>query len=316
VAASLERFVSDYCQRHDLLVPGERLLAMVSGGADSVCLMHVLSAIHDSPVVVLSVDHGLRSEAADETLAVRALAESLDMPCEIATLELEDGPDLQERARGARAAVATSVAERQGCSRIATGHTATDQAETVLFRIARGTGRSGALGMAPRRNEFIRPLLGITREQTAQWCVDNGLDVVDDPSNRDPRFTRSRVRHGLLPALRDIHEGAERNVVAFADHLRDEQQVISAVVQSAWRRCAGDRGLKVAPLGGEHPAVQRLLLRRLLADAGFSGGARESRHIERARDLLERPAQIELPGGHAAVIGEELVVTRRERQLV
>ena len=314
VAASLERIVGDYCRRHDLLEPGVPVLAMVSGGADSVCLMHVLAAVHDAPVVVLTIDHGLRPEAALETAAVQALAANLDVACEVVALSLEEGPDLQQRARDARASAAVSVAQRLGCSRIATGHTATDQAETVLFRIARGTGRPGALGMAPRRNAFIRPLLGVTREHTAQWCVDHGLEVIEDPSNQDPRFTRTRVRHGLIPALKHVHAGAERNVAAFADHLRDEQQLIGMVVEGAWRRCVGSRGLRVEALGQEHPALQRLLVRRLLADAGFSGGARESRHVERTRELLERPAEIELPGGHAAIVDRELVVVRRERQ--
>jgi tRNA(Ile)-lysidine synthase len=314
VAASLERNVGEYCRRHDLLESGVPVLAMVSGGADSVCLMHVLAAIHDAPVAVLTIDHGLRPDAAGETMAVTALAADLGLSCEVHRLALDDGPDLQERARDARAALALEVADRLGCSRIATGHTATDQAETVLFRLARGTGPSGAVGMAPRRDRFIRPLLGVTRERTAQWCVDHGIDAVSDPSNADLRFARARVRHGLIPALKEVHSGAERNVAAFADRLRDEQGVIEMVVQRAWTRCLGTRGLVVDALDREPPALQRLLLRRLFADAGLSGGARESRHVERARDLLRRPAEIELPGGQAAVVDGQLVVRRRERQ--
>jgi tRNA(Ile)-lysidine synthase len=311
VGTSLNRRVADYCRRHRLLVAGAPVLALVSGGADSVCLVHVLREIHDGPLVVLSIDHGLRPEAAEEVAAVEALARPLGAAFVGRALHLEDGPDLQERARDARLAAAREVADAHGCARIATGHTASDQAETVLFRLARGTGRSGALGIAPRRGRLVRPLLCLTRAETRQWCVDAGVGFTDDPSNLDPRFTRARLRHGLLDALAEVHPGAERNVAAFADRLRDEDALLDGLVADAWARCAGPRGLRVDALGREAPPLQRLLLRRLIADAGLPGGAREARHVERIAALLERPARIELPGGSASVAEGQLVVRRR-----
>ena len=286
---------------------------MVSGGADSTCLMHVLAAIHDGPITVLSIDHGLRPEAGDEVLRVGAQASALGLRCEVRTLELEDGPDLQERARDARAEIAHELAEEIGAAGIATGHTASDQAETVLFRLARGAGLGGALAMAPRRELMIRPLLGVTREQAERWCDERGLSVVDDPSNADPRFTRSRVRHELLPALERIHPGAARNVAAFSDRLRDERSLIDATIDAGWTRCVGCDGLRRDALSAESLPLRRLLVRRLLERAGLPGGAREQRHVERVLDLVERPARIQLPGGLAEIVDGELVVAARER---
>jgi len=276
------------------------------------CMLHVVKELHHGAVHVLTVDHGLRESAAAETRLVARLASGLGLACHVERLGLEDGPDLQERAREGRLTAAADLADRLGCTRIATGHTATDQAETVLFRIARGTARTGALGMSPRRGRMIRPLLGVTRRQTRSWCAEHGIEVVDDPSNQDPRFTRSRVRHRLLPALNDIHDGADRNVAAFAERLRDEDALITEWVDEAWARCVGAGGLKAEAFRAESDPVKRLLVRRLIADAGLGGGARESRHLDRVLDLIDRPARIQLPGGTASVERGELIVRQSE----
>jgi tRNA(Ile)-lysidine synthase len=170
VPTHLEARVAAHCRRTGLLPPGAPVLAMVSGGADSTCLMHVLGALHDGPVGVLVVDHGLRPESGDEAEAVLAAARALGLAAHRDAAAVSPGPGVQERARAARLASARTLAAREGYVRIATGHTASDQAETVLFRLARGAGRTGALGMAPRRDELIRPLLCVTGAETRAWC--------------------------------------------------------------------------------------------------------------------------------------------------
>lgn len=314
--ARFEDAVAAYCARHDLLPAGEPLLAMVSGGADSMCLMHLLTRIHDGPVRVLTVHHGLRPEASGEVEAVLARARALGLQAERRDLGLSDGPDLQARARVARLDAAEQVADAHGCRVIATGHTASDQAETVLFRLARGTGPVGAIGMAPRRGRLVRPLLGATRAETRDWCARQAIVTFDDPSNADPRFTRTRVRDDLVPALERVHRGAQRNVAAFADRLRDEATLIDETVAAAWRRCRGEGGLSVSELRAEAPALQRLLLRRAAAEAGLPAAARESRHLERMRGLLGRPGAIELPGGDARVVDGQLMMAPRAAQEV
>jgi tRNA(Ile)-lysidine synthase len=302
VPSTLEARVADHCRRHALLPPGGAVLAMVSGGADSTCLMHLLAAIHDGPVGMLSVDHGLRPGSAAEADAALEAAAALGLRGHREDLALEPGPGAQERARRARAAAAARHAAAGGYAVVATGHTATDQAETVLFRMARGTGRTGALGMAPRRGATVRPLLCLTAAETRAWCAERGIAVAEDPSNADPAYARTRVRHGLVPALAAVHPGAERHVAALADRLRDEAALLEPLVDAAWERCAAAGGLDAPALAAEPAPMRRLLARRLVAAAGLPGEAAGAAPVERALDLLEWGGVAGLPGGGSAVV--------------
>lgn len=304
--------VASYTRRHRLLPSGEPVLALVSGGADSTCLMGLLPEVHDGPVVVATMDHGLRPEAAAEARAVQERARGWGLPCHRIELALEPGSRVQERARDARLTAAREVAARTGCSAIATGHTASDQAETVLFRIARGSGRTGALGMAPRRDDLIRPLLCLSADDTRSWCRDRGLTVVHDPSNADPRFARARLRSELAPALARVSPAAERHVAEFADLLRDEAEVIESMLDASWARCAADDGLEVAALVREPAPLQRLLVRRLLRHAGLPGDAMARPPVERALEAAQAGVRADLPGGSVEVRGGALVAFRPE----
>ncbi len=261
------------------------------------CLLHMLLAVHDGEVGVLTIDHGLRREAADEVAMVAAAAEALGCRVHRAALALPPGAGVQERARSARIELAERIAAGHGYERIATGHTASDQAETVLFRIARGAGRSGALGIAARRGRFIRPLLCVTGTETRRWCRDAGVTVVRDPSNRDPAYTRVRVRREFLPALERVHPSAAAHVASFADLLRDEDEVLTTVVEAAWTRTSHPAGgVDVVALRQEHPAMRRLLVRRLLSAAGLHGGALEREHVERCVEVAATGGRVSLPG--------------------
>jgi tRNA(Ile)-lysidine synthase len=296
VTPSLEARVADLCRRDGLLPAGRPVLAMVSGGPDSTCLMHVLAGLHDGPVGVLTVDHGLRPEAAGEAGAVVRAAAPLGLPAHVESLSLAPGAGLQERAREARLAAARRVAAREGYAAIALGHTASDQAETVLFRVARGAGRTGALGMATRAGDLIRPLLGVTGEETRRWCAERGLAVVRDPSNDDLRHARTRVRGGLLPALEAVHPGASRHVAALADLLRDEAALLEPLVAGAWERTRCGAGLDARALGKEPPPLRRLLARRLVADAGLPGEAMCAAAVARVLAVARDGGRAELPG--------------------
>ncbi len=310
VPSSAEARVAAHCRRHGLLPPGAPVLAMVSGGADSTCLMHLLAELHDGPVGVLTADHGLRPEAAGECEAVARAAEGLGLRVHHVALGLAPGPGVQERARDARLAAARAVAAARGYARIATGHTASDQAETVLFRLARGSGRTGALGLAPRSGDLVRPLLVLDAAEVRAWCAERGLAVVHDPSNTDPAYARTRVREGLVPALDAVHPGAARHVAAFAELLRDEAALVAPLVDRAWEGARAGDGLSVEALLAEPPAMRRLLARRLVAGAGLPGDALGAEALARVLAVAEGGAPTALPGdGRAAVERGALVVT-------
>jgi tRNA(Ile)-lysidine synthase len=248
------------------LTPGVPHVVLVSGGRDSTCLLDVaVRLLGPGAVRGVHVNHGLRGAQADADEAhVRALAEALAVPLVVERL----GPrpatgNLQAWAREGRLAAAARVA-RAHDALVATGHTASDQAETVLYRLAASPGRRALLGMAPRDGALVRPLLGLTREETAAHCRARGLAWREDAANDDVRFARTRVRAGLLPALRAVHPAAERNVVRTAELLRAEAAVLDELVADALE--GGDR-VTLARLRALPPALARLVLRRLAEDA-------------------------------------------------
>lgn len=227
-----------------MIEPGKPLLVLLSGGADSVCLLHMAQA-KGADVSVLHVNYGLRPTADEDEQFCRDLFPLLT----VERVRLAPG-NVQARAREARYA----LAEKHAVGDYATGHTMSDQAETVLMRLCASPGRKGLLGMAPRRGRLVRPLLGMTRADTEAYCRAHGLAWRVDPTNADPSFTRARVRHELLPLLERIAPGAERTIAATAQLLRDEAEALDALVP------ATD---SIDELAALPPAIARLALRRL-----------------------------------------------------
>ena len=182
-----------------LLAPGSEVVVLLSGGRDSVCLLDVAVELGCS-ARALHVNYGLRAEADDDEAHCRALCEGLHVALTVhRATRPEDAPgNLQSWARDVRYAAASEMA---GGDLVAVGHTASDQAETVLYRLAASPGRRALLGMQPRSGHLVRPLLTVTREETGAWCRARGLRWRDDATNASEAFARGRVRHGLLAAL-------------------------------------------------------------------------------------------------------------------
>lgn len=190
------------------------LRCAVSGGADSVALLALATAT-GRPVTAVHVDHGLRPTSAAEAAQVAELARDWGATFELHRVRIVDGPDLEARARRVRH---DAVGPRG-----LWGHTADDQAETVLLRLVRGTGPHGLAAMRPDRH----PLLALRRTETRALCAHLGVDVVQDESNRDPRFDRVRVRHEVLPLLDDV---ARRDVVPLVARLAEQAAELDDLV--------------------------------------------------------------------------------------
>jgi tRNA(Ile)-lysidine synthetase-like protein len=169
---------------------------------------------------VAHVDHGLRPGSAAEAATVAALAEARGLPFRALNVDVAGGASLQDRARTARHAALQAEARRVGASAIALGHTADDQAETVLMRALTGASPKALLAMAERAGVLARPLLRVWRDQTIAYCRALDIETIDDPSNADLRFLRSRVRHRVIPALEEVFPGARRRLVALAERQR------------------------------------------------------------------------------------------------
>jgi tRNA(Ile)-lysidine synthase len=231
----------------------------------------------DARASALHVNYGLREGAdADEAL-VRELCAGLGVPLFVEQVALGEDPagNLQERARDARYALAERLAEGD----FAAGHTASDQAETVLYRLAVSPGSRALHGMAPRRGRLVRPLLGVPREEVRAYLRSRGLEWREDPSNADRRFARARVRHDLMEALRTIGPAAERTIAETARQLREEAEVLDTAVADALGVLGGGPAVSASELGRLPAAVRRLVLRHLAEQAGGELGAGDTERI-------------------------------------
>ena len=220
----------------------------VSGGPDSLALL-VLAAEAGLEATAWHVDHGLRTGSAEEADVVRDVAARFGVGFRSVSVEIGAGPNLEARARVARFAALPAG--------VLTGHTADDQAETVLLNLLRGAGADGLAGMRPGPT---KPLLALRRHETAEVCRASALHPVDDPSNADPSIRRNRVRHELMPLLDDI---AERDVVAVvaasAAVLRDDVELLDALAAEAVPDPTDAHALNAAPLPLARRAVRRWL---------------------------------------------------------
>jgi tRNA(Ile)-lysidine synthase len=246
-----------------LLAEGRPVVALVSGGRDSVCLLDCAVAL-GADVTALHVNYGLRPEAAGDEEHCRALCRRLGVALAVDHAARPEGAgNLQAWARDRRMGAGTRLALGRGAV-LATGHTATDQAETVLYRLAASPGRRALLGMSAHDGTLVRPLLGVTRQETAEHCRSRGLTWREDASNASDAYARNRIRHELVPALMRVHPAAERNVVRTAELLRDEAEVLDDVVATA---LDGRAEIAVHHLGMLPRALARLVVRRLAEDA-------------------------------------------------
>lgn len=197
-------------RRHAMLAGGERVLIGVSGGADSVALLAALIAIAPAlrlELHVLHVDHQLRPDSASDGAFVEAIARRLGVPVTVARVDVPRGGSLEAAARGVRHAALEAAADRVGAVRIALGHTADDQAETVLMRLLEGASVRGLAAIPPVRGRIVRPLIETRRRDVEAALREAGLAWIEDPTNRDPKFLRNRMRHEILPLLASTHDG-------------------------------------------------------------------------------------------------------------
>ncbi len=242
----MDPLVQRFRQQAALLLPDRcRVVVAVSGGADSMGLLHLLVASGLRPreaIRVAHFDHGLRADSADDASFVVASAQRLGIACEVerwATAAERTG-DLAERARGARYHFLWGCAQRFGANRVATGHHRDDQAETFLERLLRGSGVHGLSAMAPSRPlaadvDLVRPLLTLSRDEVRAWLVAAALSWREDASNAKQTARRNRIRHQGLPALQGVADGdVTQRLVATADRMAQADAALEWMRARLW----------------------------------------------------------------------------------
>jgi tRNA(Ile)-lysidine synthase len=283
-----------------LLASGRPVAVLYSGGRDSTCLLDLSVRIAGpEAVAALHVNYGLREDADADERHCTELCKRLGVPLTVARPARADSGNLQAWAREARYRAAAELA---GSGDVATGHTATDQVETILYRLASSPSRRALLGMRARDGSLIRPLLEFTRDQTAAYCTERGLEWREDPTNELDIYARGRIRNALVPALRAVHPAAERNVLALAEVLRNEAQVLDHLVEES---LAGEQAIALERLRELPAAVRRLVVQRL-ADAAAGGLAPGAARRTEEIVALDRGA-LDICNGLRAVVEQRTV---------
>ncbi|MDE2899672.1 MAG: tRNA lysidine(34) synthetase TilS [Chloroflexota bacterium] len=306
---------------------GARLVAAVSGGPDSLALLHALHCIagsHTLSLHVAHVDHGLRPSSGQDAEFVRERAGALSLPCTIVAVDVpsrRDGSFSESAARDARYWALSRVAEVEGAAAIATGHTLDDQAETVLLHAVRGSGLAGlramsVLSAAPvggSPSRIFRPLLGVRRSETLAYCRELGLAPLEDESNSDARIPRNLVRLDVMPLLERLNPRAADALARLAATAGNAQDFLDVALDAEWPSLAVAREGAVAldreRLRALHPALRALAVRRACAEVGGSATL-DAAHVEAVLQLVEGPAGREapLPGGVRAEARHDTLV--------
>ncbi len=288
---------------HDFPMLGEPALIGVSGGRDSVALLHWMIARGHRRLIVCHLDHALRAESADDARFIARLAKKWKLRAVVAREDVaarakRKRQSIETAAREARYAFFAKTARALKCRHLFLAHHADDQVETFLFNLFRGTGSAGLAGMGAHSTRTIagpklhvhRPLLAVWREEIDRYIARHSLAFREDASNADPRHTRNRIRHEILPALelafgRDIRRAIWRAV----EILRGEDQLLSVLTPLVGQEIEV-LSLRVLPLALQRRVIHTWLRAQRVPAVGFE-------EVERVRSLLEgSPAKVNLPG--------------------
>jgi tRNA(Ile)-lysidine synthase len=266
----------DTVQRHGLLAPGDRVLVAVSGGADSVCLLDLLSLVQERfglTLIGFHLNHGLRAEAARDERFVQALFQRMKLELVVVRARVRlyarrHRLGIEEAGRTLRYQHMLRIARRRNCSRIALGHTAGDNLETMLLNLCRGTGLPGLAGIPACRDLFIRPLIDLQRAALLRHLQARGLSWVEDTTNQVLDFRRNLIRHRVVTLLERINPGVVANARRTARLLADENdyldELAAAAAASCARRTSGTVQIDTVRFRDYNTALKRRVVRWLL----------------------------------------------------
>ena len=284
-----------------LLPPGSRVLAAVSGGCDSICLLHLLWTKREEwglGVFAAHFEHGIRGEDSLRDAAfVEAFCRERGIPCtvehgDVPAFARERGLGIEEAARDLRYAFLERTADALGCDRIATAHNADDNAETMLLNLTRGSGLRGLCGIPPARGRIVRPLLAVTRQEIEDYLREHGLPHTEDASNADESLRRNRLRHRVLPLLREMNPALSRTLGDTAALLRQDEDCLASQADDFIGKHYRNDSIPTKELCELPPAIASRVLRILCARSP------ERRHVEETLAFCRGSglAYLDLPG--------------------
>ena len=301
---SLESIVLNTIKNSDLLHPDDVVFVALSGGADSVALLHIMLALREelclADVRAIHINHCIRGENADrDEHFVRELCEELHVPlvvkvADVPAIVSQTGEGVEEAARRLRYTFFEEITRGITHSKLATAHTVDDQAETVLLRLIRGSGMKGVSGIPIRRGNIVRPMLECTATEVRDFCKSHGLSFMVDETNFDLQYARNRIRHDILPSMKQINTSVDRALVRFSQISADEDRFLTSL---------SDELLKVSKIGDNTFSVDSLMRAdpALRKRALYTLCQAEHTHVMRLCECLESGGTVNLPRDRSAV---------------
>jgi len=320
--------VIEFIEKNSMISKGNTVLAAVSGGADSVCMLHILlelSKEHNFTVCAAHFNHMLRGEEADRDEAfVRELCTSLGVPFyagrgDVAAFAKEQGKSTEESARIMRYNFLHKTAAETGAAKIATAHNADDNAETVILNLARGTGLAGLRGIPPVRDNIIRPILCLTREDVENYLALNSINYVTDSSNLEDVYSRNKLRHRVMPVLQELNPRFAESIMRTGDIIRQDEDYLSAESDRIIAENAKDNRISSSLLLKLPKSLSSRIIRKM-ANSGLSASL-----VDDVLSLCKSnspSAQLDIPGivvrreYDELVFGDPEVTTFQETTLI
>ncbi len=277
-----------FIRQHAMFPPGSRVLCAISGGTDSMCLLHFLSRREDLTVAAAHYNHQLRGAESDrDETFVREICRQWDIPLtvgrgDVRAFARREKRSLEEAARTLRYTFLFQAAETECCQVIATAHNADDNAETLLLHLLRGSGLSGLTGITPTLYQLVRPFLTTSRGELEDYLAAWGLPHVEDSSNTDDSYTRNRVRHQLLPLLEELNPGFVRRLCSAIPRLREDNDLLDSLAKQLFLQAGRreeDLVIPAAAIAQAPPPVAARAVRLLLAEAAEGDWDCSAAHI-------------------------------------
>ena len=292
-----KRAIDEYA----MLEKGSKVIVGLSGGADSVCLLHFLNSIkneYDLTIVSAHINHGIRGDEADNDARFsREFSGSLNVSFKLLEVDCvkeaqENGETVEEAGRRIRYEFFESLADTENTV-IATAHNSNDNMETVIFNITRGASLSGAKGIPPKRGNIIRPLIFCTREEIEEYCKENSLAFVTDSTNLSDDYTRNRIRHLVIPELKNINVGAIDAFSRFSESVRSDAEYLDELAQDALKKAEiKENSYSVSALNSFHKAIKSRVVFKAIEK--FSGETPDSKKIQAVSNCMVESSKIQL----------------------
>lgn len=322
--------VHSFIQQHHMIQNGDFIAVGVSGGADSVCLLLLLCGLRQEYGLILKavhVNHGIRSEAGKDQKFVEKLCQKLQVPWitfaeDVQGTARRKSISLEEAGRLVRYRCFRAVLEQHGGGKIAVAHHQNDQAETVLYRMARGTGIQGLKGMEPVRGDVIRPLLCLSKAEILDYLKEKNQSWMEDLSNEDNTYARNKIRNQVIPVLTQVNSKAVEHIFSLSQEIEEWSRYLDELLSEAWTSCVkqDEKGCRI-DLGKflkQAEPVRRLLAKQAIEKTVQKKKDIEKVHIQSLCDLAfkETGKSVDLPYGLRGIktYGELIVETAREGQ--